>query len=732
VADALQDRESMARLLRLARLADPDPEWGDRLREPALWGDPEALRRLAAEAQQRLAREAPENGPPIPLVTLLAKKLGQEDNQVAKKAGQEDNQAEPLLRAAQGRHPEDFWLNYTLGEALRERKPAEAVGFYRAALAMRPTVSDVYFTISRALLDQGQVDEAMRASLKAVELDPKGSAAHGQLGICWQAQGKLDEAVAEYRRVIELDPKGAPAHSGLGICWQAQGKLDEAMAEYRRAIELDPMGGSAHYNLGRCWQDKGQLDEAMAEYRRAIELDPKGSPAHNNLGACWQDKGKLDEAVAEYRRAIELDPKTGTAHTNLPDALLRCGRFAEARSAIRRSLDLLPAQAPERPSLHEQMKRCEWMLAIDGRLPALLQEKERPDEQLEMARSCRDYWPKAAVGLYAAAFASRPALADDLETRDRYYAACAAARAAAGEGPDGARLGGLERAGLRRQALAWLQADLELRTRLFKGGKSVDWAVWIWQTDTALCSVRDPAALAKLPTEERETWQRLWADVAALRAADPRLQGRTHAAGRQWAQAADAYARALKTGPTDDGHFWFEYAALSLLAGDRSGYARACAHMIERYGKAGGPRAYHVARACTLSPDAVAKASLPGRLAEKELQDSAREFWSLTEQGALTCRAGRFHEAVALFEQSLRADAKSGRAVVNWVWLALANQRLGKAEEARRWLGKAQAWLDQFRDGMPARADEELGLHFHNWLEAHVLRREAEALLSRR
>jgi hypothetical protein len=64
------------------------------------------------------------------------------------------------------------------------------------------------------------------------------------------------------------------------------------------------------------------------------------------------------------------------------------------------------------------------------------------------------------------------------------------------------------------------------------------------------------------------------------------------------------------------------------------------------------------------------------------------------------------------------------------VWLALAHQRLGKAEEARRWLGKAQAWLDLYRNGMPARAQEEHGLHFHNWLEAHVLRREAEALLS--
>jgi tetratricopeptide (TPR) repeat protein len=116
-------------------------------------------------------------------------------------------------------------------------------------------------------------------------------------------------------------------------------------------------------------------------------------------------------------------------------------------------------------------------------------------------------------------------------------------------------------------------------------------------------------------------------------------------------------------------------------------------------------------------------------VAEEEFQGSAQAFWSLTEQGAFHCRAGRFPDAVALFEQSLRADRKVGRAVLNWLWLALAQQRLGKSEEARRWLDKASTWLDPYRDGMPDRAEQELGLHLHNWLEALVLRREAEALV---
>jgi serine/threonine-protein kinase len=448
VADALDEQKSLARLLELARRTDPDPEWGDRVRTRGLWSDHEAVRRLAAEALQRLAEGAPEHAPSTAVVTLLAKKLGRYDKQSA-----------PLLRAAQLRHPDDFWLNYALGDALREKEPAEAASFYRAALATRPTAEAVWRGLGAAL----------------------------------EGQGRVDEAMAHYRRAIELDPKGALAHDYLSTCLLGKGRVDEAMAECRRAIELDPKLADPHYALGLGLQGKGRLDQAMAEFRRAVELDPKRTEIHYSLGL-----------------------------------------------------------------------------------------------------------------------------------------------------------------------------------------------------------------------------------------------SRAHAARREWAPAAEGYARVLKGGATDEGHFWFEYAALLVLSGDRSGYAKACTHMTKALGKTGGPRSYHVARACTLAPGAVAEASLPGRLAKKELQDSAKEFWSLTEQGALYYRAHRYQEAVPFFEKSLGAEPKLGRAVINWLWLALANQRLGKAEEARRWLSKAQAWLDQYRDGIPARADEELGLDLHNWLEAHVLRREAESLLGPR
>ncbi len=571
---------------------------------------------------------------------------------LAKKLGQQDGQAEPLLRAAQGRKPQDFWLNYALGEALRERKPAEAVGFYRAALAMRPTVAAVHLEVGAALGRLGQGDEAIRACRRAVELEPmqgqyhyflgiflqadgrldeavaefrrvielepKWAGSHQRLGLCLKAMGRLDDAMAEFRRAIQLDPGGAPAHYALGLCWQAMGRLDDAMAEYRRAIQLDSKLAIAHHTLGMCLGARDSLDEAMAEYRRAIELDSKLAVAHHALGECLQARDSLDEAIAEYRRAIELESRAGLWHDSLVDALLRSGRFAEARTAVHRGIDADVAEEPDRRVLREKLNLCERMLALDTRLPALLQGKERPAaaELLELARLCLDYGrPHAAAGLFNAAFAARPDLADDLGSGHRYAAARAAARAAKLR-PNEAWLGEPQRAGLRRQALDWLRADLDLGAKLLRDGRSPGWGLTIWRTEADLAGVRDQRALAKLPDAERQEWQRLWADLEVSLAADPLGQGRASAARRDWARAVGAYARAIERGPRNDGHVWFEYAALLVLTGDRPGYARACAHMIEGCGKAGGSRAYHVARACTLAPDAVedsGAARPPGR-----------------------------------------------------------------------------------------------------------------------
>jgi serine/threonine protein kinase len=166
-----------------------------------------------------------------------------------------------------------------------------------------------------------------------------------------------------------------------------------------------------------------------------------------------------------------------------------------------------------------------------------------------------------------------------------------------------------------------------------------------------------------------------------------------------------------------------------LLADDRAGYRRTCAQMIARRQPHGLMRPYLVARACTLAPDATDD---PARSLEalKQFDGNPTEYWAYTEQAALHARMNQPSKAAWYAESSMVVDGTPGRGVLNWLWLSLAHQKMGNVNESRRWFDKAANWLDQ-QDGRMPLEQPCLRLDRHNWLEAHVLRREVKALLSK-
>jgi serine/threonine-protein kinase len=527
------------RLLRIARLADPGSKWRERLHDPAVRRDRQALERLAEET-------VPMRAPPQ-LFTLLAVFLNQLGADPV-----------PVLRAAQRRHPADFWVNFDLARALQNLNPAEAVGFYRAALALRPDSGAVYSNLGAALLHNGNLDAAIAAFYRARELDPNNPKVHDNLGAALCKKGAVEEGIAALRRAIEMDPKWANTHNNLGFALSRKGETEEAIAAYRRAIEIDPKFAKAYTNLGNRLRENRRLEEAIAAHRRAIELNPKDAlahdalgatlykngapdealvafrnaiavnpkhaPAHDNIAAILAEKGRVEEAIAAYREAIQADPNYGRAHGGLGYNLLLLGRFSEACTHTERALELLPVADPQRKAAQQQLELCRHLLALEAQMGPILQGKQRPctaNEERELAEMCLRYKQRyaASARFFAAAFATQPALAANLQTQDRYNAACASALAAAGQGSDAIPLDDQERARLRQQSLAWLQGDLAAWTKLAADPNEharIRLTLNHWQRDDDLAGIRDKDAIAKLLPEEQEVCKKLWAEVAGL------------------------------------------------------------------------------------------------------------------------------------------------------------------------------------------------------------------------
>jgi hypothetical protein len=206
-------------------------------------------------------------------------------------------------------------------------------------------------------------------------------------------------------------------------------------------------------------------------------------------------------------------------------ALRRVGRYPEALDELRRGHELGSRRPGWRYPSALWVRECEQLVAMAGRLPALLKGDDRPRdaaERLVLAKLCYDTGRHAAAArFWGEALEADPKLGDDRRALHRYHAACAAALAAAGKGEDDPKSDDAARPRLRSQAQGWLRNELAVWSKALdsadpKARGTVALSLRHWKEDSDLAGVRGGDALATLPESERTEWQALWADVDAL------------------------------------------------------------------------------------------------------------------------------------------------------------------------------------------------------------------------
>jgi eukaryotic-like serine/threonine-protein kinase len=247
-----------------------------------------------------------------------------------------------LLREAQQRYPEDFWLNYLLGQYWEMERPQVAVGYFRATVAIRPSNDDTCTKLGRALLATGDTGGAIAAFRKAVALNPNSDAAKDLTTALIQS-GRLEEARAAWAKHLGLDPPGHDSWYGYAeLCLYLGREVDYRRARRdllsRAGATTDPF--VAERTARACLLLPGTDDEirqagALAE--RAVaerDGDKWGHPYFQFVhGLAEYRQGQFDRAISTMRG--EASGVLGPApRLVLAMALHRSGRVAEARETL--------------------------------------------------------------------------------------------------------------------------------------------------------------------------------------------------------------------------------------------------------------------------------------------------------------------------------------------------------------------------------------------------------------
>jgi serine/threonine-protein kinase len=284
----------------------------------------------------------------------------------------------------------------------------------------------------------------------------------------------------------EVQRFGWPAVNVLIWNLRDAGQFAACRTLMRAAAARYPHDEWFHYELaGLCLEKQPpEYAEALRHSSAATLLQPDSALFRLRLGVCYASLGSWAQAADCYRKTIELGHGAIVGYLHLADALAKTQDWDGALAAVREAIRLQPKNSAA------HMQKALILHAADRYAEALNVLVDTMREQ--------------------------PDLADEPRNFMRYTAAFLALRCAEGFGVDAPPEA--ERAEYRKQALEFLTTELAA-IRKFSATDTllVHRRMMLWFVQKDLASVREQEALAHLPPDERDAWNRLWAEVRALR-----------------------------------------------------------------------------------------------------------------------------------------------------------------------------------------------------------------------
>ncbi len=234
-------------------------------------------------------------------------------------------------------------------------------------------------------------------------------------------------------------------------------------------------------------------------------------------------------------------------------------------------------------------------------------------------------------------------------------------------------------------------------------------------------SDQDPAAMSVPPIKHLDIRDFF---LNTTRGAALAVEGR-------WEEAVVAYDQAFTYGEREGPDRSLERAILKLAVGDGAGYRSTCRQMLDVY-HGNNDFAWYVyaAHAIVLDTDGPAERLQALRMAERRARESP-DVYSEHVMGLALYRNGRFAEAEAREMANIARNRGWRCEVLDRLVVAMAQQGLGRHEDATRSLEQAEKWIaEQRRDrpGGPDRAVPE-GWLWRDAVMMQILLREARGVI---
>ncbi len=176
--------------------------------------------------------------------------------------------------------------------------------------------SDYYNHISEARVSevaaslkmQNAYDNASKAYMQAIGLNPKNPSIFLSLAKFQLSQDKLDDALKTIGTVLQLKPNYLDAVFLLSQVYAAKNDLPNAIIAAKFATELNPQNPQVFFQLGLLQYNNKDSQGAVTSFGTALKIQPEYANAQYFLGLAYAELGKTSDAIAQFTALSKSNP----------------------------------------------------------------------------------------------------------------------------------------------------------------------------------------------------------------------------------------------------------------------------------------------------------------------------------------------------------------------------------------------------------------------------------------
>ncbi|WP_449417246.1 tetratricopeptide repeat protein [Phormidium nigroviride] len=204
--------------------------------------------------------------------------------------------------------------HYTLGLVFEKLGDfTQAVLAYQEAIALNPNYVDAYNNLGNIFFKVGRLSQAESTYRQAIVVNPEHYGSYLNLANILLAQQQIDIAIVASEKALQLKSDDAEIIAAL---------------EFIRHLKTDKNQASLYFG-NDCYQ-RGEYQAAITYYYQFLANQAGNLELYFALAECHQKLEQYPEAIQVYRNAIDIYPKVANLYRNLISALIESGNTKAA------------------------------------------------------------------------------------------------------------------------------------------------------------------------------------------------------------------------------------------------------------------------------------------------------------------------------------------------------------------------------------------------------------------